>query len=249
MDYDQFEEKFVMSEKKTKKDREWKKIYQSVFDHYTIGNLFKAFLKANLEGLIHIISLGKEANVFRAVTRNGEERAIKVYRVETSDFKHMYDYIEGDPRFPNVNKKKRKLIEAWCQKEFKNLSLAKKAGVSCPKPYAFSGNVLVMQYIGDKEPAPLIKDINLDDPEKAARLVVGDMRKMYKANLVHSDLSEFNLLYWKKKPWLIDFAQGVSLGHPKAMEFLERDARNISRYFSKLGVNITKEDVLKAVTK
>ncbi len=247
MKFESFEKEFLLTEKRTIKDREWKKIYDSVFDHYTIGNLFRAFLKADLQGLVHVISLGKEANVFKALTRDGKKRAVKIYRVETSDFRRMYEYINGDPRFPRVSRNRRKLVEAWCQKEFRNLGIGKEAGVRCPKPYAFAGNVLVMQYIGNETPAPLLKDTIIDNPEETLEEIVNDMKKLYSYGLVHSDLSEFNILYWRKKPWLIDFAQGVSLGHPRAREFLERDARNIANYFSKLGINVTMDDILSKV--
>ncbi len=223
-------------EKRTRKDREWRKIWQKVFDHYTLHNLFRAILKANLEGLEGVVSLGKEAIVFKATTREGDPRAVKVYRVETSDFKRMHDYIQGDPRFQNVPKSKRKLVETWCQKEYKNLTIAEKAKIHAPKPYAFAGNVLVMQFIGDEWAAPLIKDVEMDDPESAFESVVDDMKTLYKNGLVHSDLSEFNILYWEEIPWLIDFAQGMVLKHPKADEFLIRDCKNITNFFSKRGV-------------
>ncbi len=245
MDFSEFEERILAPvERKTQKDREWRKIWQSVFDHYTLHNLFRIFLKADLEGLVSIVSPGKEASVFKAVTRKGEPRAVKIYRVETSDFKRMHEYIQGDPRFYKVPKNKRKLVETWCQKEFKNLSIARDAGVHSPKPYAFAGNVLVMEFLGDEWAAPLIKDVELEDPEKAFWSIAEDMKKLYKAGLVHSDLSEFNILYWKNTPWLIDFAQGMLLQHPKAEEFLDRDARNIARFFNKLGVKTTREELI-----
>ncbi len=234
-------------EKRTQKDREWRKIWQKVFDHYTLHNLFRAILKANLEGLEGVVSLGKEAIVFKAKTRDGKPRAVKIYRVETSNFKKMQDYIQGDPRFQNVPKSKRKLVETWCQKEYKNLVIAKGARVHSPEPFAFAGNVLVMEFIGDDWAAPLIKDAEIEEPENALKLIMEDMKKLYKAGLVHSDLSEFNILYWKKTPWLIDFAQGMLLKHPKADEFLKRDCDNIAKFFKKIGVKTSGNEILEFV--
>ena len=248
MDYQKFEERFLGNlEKRTKKDREWKKIWEKVFDHYTLGNLFKVFVKSDLEGLEYLVSLGKEAVIFKAITRKDKPVAVKIFRVETSDFKKMNEYIVGDPRFQNVPRNKRRLVEAWCKKEFKNLLIAEKARVHAPKPYSFSGNVLVMQFLGNEWAAPLIKDVEIDDPEKAFWSIVKDMKKLYKNGLVHSDISEFNILYWKGKPWLIDFAQGMLLKHPKAEEFLRRDTKNVISFFKKMGFEKDESSIMQFI--
>ena len=62
------------------------------------------------------------------------------------------------------------------------------------------------------------------------------MRLAYqKANLVHGDLSEYNILYYRKKPYVIDWAQAVVKDHCMSGEWLDRDIKNITRYFNKLG--------------
>ncbi len=51
---------------------------------------------------------------------------------------------------------------------------------------------------------------------------------MYKkARLVHGDVSAFNILIYRKKPYLIDVGQGVLLGHPNSHDFLKRDIKNM----------------------
>ena len=45
-------------------------------------------------------------------------------------------------------------------------------------------------------------------------------------------------------PVLIDFSQGVLRDHPYADELLRRDAANISKYFSGLGADARKEEIL-----
>lgn len=55
------------------------------------------------------------------------------------------------------------------------------------------------------------------------------MKTMYKdCLLVHSDLSEYNLLWWKDQLYVIDVAQAVDAMHPRAMQFLLRDCRTVS---------------------
>lgn len=50
-----------------------------------------------------------------------------------------------------------------------------------------------------------------------------------KCALVHGDLSEYNLLWFEDKVWVIDVSQSVELTHPKAMEFLFRDCYNVCK--------------------
>jgi len=54
------------------------------------------------------------------------------------------------------------------------------------------------------------------------------MKTMYKdCLLVHADLSEYNLLWWKDQLYVIDVAQAVDAMHPRAMQFLLRDCRTV----------------------
>jgi len=63
------------------------------------------------------------------------------------------------------------------------------------------------------------------------------MRVMYhQCRLVHADLSEYNMLYWKSKLWVIDVSQSVEHDHPSSLEFLRMDCTNTSAYFAKKGV-------------
>ncbi|KAG8009667.1 Serine/threonine-protein kinase RIO3 [Nibea albiflora] len=47
-------------------------------------------------------------------------------------------------------------------------------------------------------------------------------------NLVHADLSEYNMLWHDGKVWLIDVSQSIEPTHPHGLEFLFRDCRNVS---------------------
>jgi serine/threonine-protein kinase RIO1 len=73
--------------------------------------------------------------------------------------------------------------------------------------------------------------------------ILEDVRKMYRAGLVHADLSEYNVMLGDV-PYLIDFGQGVIMRHPRAERFLERDVAIILKYFEKRGM---KRDVEKTL--
>jgi len=183
-----------------------------------------------------VVSAGKEARVYWAKNRRGEDVAVKIYLTTTAEFrKSIRQYIIGDPRFESVSGDLRKLILKWVQKEYKNLKRMYEAGVRVPKPYYAYRNILVMEFIGENGiRAPLLKEVRLTDEEyvEIYEKIVHYIKLMYnKAKLVHADLSEYNIMLYGGEPVIIDVSQAVTLDHPMAMYFLIRDIKNIIRYF------------------
>lgn len=222
------------------------KTMHNVFDAFTNQTIFKLISQGHFDGLQSPISIGKEANLFTA--KKGEGRVIvKIYRLEACDFNRMYDYIKEDPRYQNLTGKKRKIILAWVQREFRNLLLAREAGVTVPTPFTFMNNVVVMELIGDKEISPKLKDSPPEKPQEFLDEIIDNMRKLYKAGLVHADLSPFNILNYNERPVFIDFSQCSSKGTSRANEFLERDITNVVNFFKKLGLAPDKEKIKKQI--
>jgi len=63
------------------------------------------------------------------------------------------------------------------------------------------------------------------------------MRRMYwDAQLVHGDLSAYNMLYADRTVWIVDVSQAVLNTHPEAATFLLRDCRNVAGFFTDVGV-------------
>jgi RIO kinase 1 len=222
-----------------------RKTYDQVFDKNTLLTLYKMISKGVIDTLDYPISTGKEGNVFRATHEDGEALAVKIYRTSTSTYKNLTKYITGDPRFRNIPKDHRGIIFLWAQKEYKNLLRMRNAGIRSPEPKKLIKNVLVMEYIGnEKQPAPMLKDIELADNKKGFESIKKMIRDLYQeAKLVHGDLSEYNILVENDHCFLIDVGQSVVLEHPLASELLHRDVTNISRYFKKLGVRIKENEL------
>jgi RIO kinase 1 len=226
-----------------------RKTQDEVFDKKTLLTLGKFISDGVIDIVDFPISTGKEGNVFRGVTPDKKLVAVKIYRTSTSTFKHILKYIIGDPRFESIRKTRMDIVYAWTKKEFKNLERLKKTGVRAPKPIVYRKNVLVMEYIGDEEkPAPLLKDVTLDNPKDVFDEIVDFVVKMYrKAELVHGDISAFNILMHEEKPYLIDLGQGVLIEHPNAHDFLKRDIRNIVRYFKKFNIQADENKIYKKI--
>lgn len=239
---DDLEKKNVDSKRIKKIDQTKKRAtVDSVFDERMYLQLNKLLKTGTLNRIEGIISAGKESNVYLAYGQNNEEYAIKIYKIDTNTSRWMRNYIVGDPRFKKVPNNVSKIIYLWASKEFKNLKRAHKAGLSVPVPIYIKNNVLIMEYIGfESIPAPKLKEIKTPkDPIKLLNEILYFIKNLYqKANLVHGDLSEFNILYHNQKPVIIDISQAVTIHHPKAEIYLVRDITNIFNYFEKIGVEV-----------
>ena len=213
------------------KDADNLKVREDVFDDVTLLALYKLVHKKWFSVLGGSISTGKEANVFYA-ERDGVAAAIKIYRIRTANFTTMSSYILGDRRFSHVKKAKKELIFAWTKKEFANLVRARDAGIAVPEPLVWDRNILIMSFLGEGEiPYPQLRNVELQDPQKTYTQIISMIDTLYKkAELVHADLSEFNILY-SDQPYVIDMGQSVTRDHPRALSFLMRDIRNINRFF------------------
>ncbi len=227
---------------------EQRRTFAKVFDRGTIRAVHRLAMKGHFDVLEFVVSTGKEAHVFRARDRARNSRAVKIYKIGTSDFNRMHRYLQGDVRFKNVRQNKRDIVFAWTRKEFKNLSLMNKAGVRAPMPVAFFENVLVMEFIGlpgTEEAALTLKELPMPDLPKAYATVVDFLaRLLYKAELVYADFSEYNILNNTQELVLIDAGQAVLTTHPEAKEFFERDAQNVANYFTKLGLKKSREELV-----
>ncbi|MBS7659511.1 serine protein kinase RIO [Candidatus Bathyarchaeota archaeon] len=225
---------------KEKRSEEYE-VLEEVFDRSTLMVIYDFMNAGVIDRIFGVVQSGKEARVYWGKDKNGNELAIKIYLTVSAEFrKGMLKYIEGDPRFKNVKRDTRSLIFTWAQKEFKNLELAMAAGVRVPKPIAVRNNVLIMEFIGKNGvSAPTLKEQPPEDPEHIYRTILVYMKRLYqRAELVHGDLSEYNVMVWNGRPVIIDVSQAVPLSHPLADQLLNRDINNINRFFSRLGVNV-----------
>lgn len=225
------------------------KTYGGVFDNFTLRTLFKLSSQGYFDDIESLspVSIGKESNVFSA-KKSKSKVIIKIYRLETCDFNRMYDYIKYDPRYIGLKKQKRKIIFSWAQREYRNLLKARQAGVRVPTPHAFLNNVLVEEFIGNKQPAPKLKDKIPKNLKKFFNDIISQMQKLYMAGLIHADLSPFNILNLNDRPVIIDLSTCTPLDTPRADEYIRRDARNICNFFVRYGLKVNQEKIILKIT-
>ena len=228
------------------------KVEQSVFDDATFAAIYKLVQDGYVDAFGGPISTGKEANVYEALASDDgvdHDVAIKIYRINASNFQQMREYLEGDPRFEGIGSDKKKVVLAWTQKEFANLRRAEQAGVRVPKPIAVERNVLVMELVGlVEERARRLAEVDVENPETAYEVVREYMRRLHAAGLVHGDLSEYNMIIHDGELVVIDLGQAVTVHHPNAEEFLRRDCRNVAAFFGRQGLGTDGSELYEFVT-
>jgi len=243
------------------KDADQFKVEDSVFDDATYGALYKLVQDGYIQAFGGPLSTGKEANVYQALggpaameviegeTATDPEVAVKVYRINASDFRDMRGYLEGDPRFEGIGSDKSEVVKAWVRKEFANLERARQAGVRVPTPVAVERNVMVMEFIGTETGrAKRLSEVEIENPETAFEVVREYMCRLHDAGLVHGDLSEYNVVFHEGQLVVIDLGQAVTVHHPNSREFLERDCHNVATFFRRQGMDVSDEDLLAFVT-
>jgi RIO kinase 2 len=204
------------------------------YDCLAINTLVKAGV---IESFGQTLGVGKEADVYDALSPDGKRIAVKFHRL-------------GRPSFRQTRRKRGYIQEhsIWlfqshlaAEKEFQALKLVYKNGVSVPKPISQNRHVIAMGMIEGDE---LSKYKEIGQPQKIIKEVLRNVRKAYlKAHVIHADLSEYNIIL---KPdghiLIIDWPQYVMTDHANAEELLERDLKNVLTFFSrrfnvKLAVN------------
>lgn len=237
--------------RKTEKDVfDKNKVLEAVFDKSTVMLLSRLINNGIISYVNGAVGAGKESQMYWAVDPSGQDIAVKIYLVTTSNFKKRYPYLIGDPRFTKIKRGTRSLVELWAKKEFRNLSKSFNSGISCPEPITVIKNILLMKFVGTNGvPSPTLVESEVDyaDYEKA----IGIISDLYqKAELVHADLSEYNIFKTEDGLVVFDFGSAVDIRHPKTKEFLERDISNITRFFVKRGLTVDNPiDVFERVTK
>ncbi|MFX1315578.1 MAG: RIO1 family regulatory kinase/ATPase [Promethearchaeota archaeon] len=177
-----------------------------------------------------IIGKGKESDVYSCMDDNKNIFALKIYRMGRTSFKNI-------KRFRDLVGERAHLSWLYinrlaAKKEFKALKKIFMLNLNTPKPIAYNRHIVVMSYLRGKE---LIYFKHIKNPERLFNRIIKQMYIIYqKANMIHGDLGEFNIVLDEEGNILIiDWLQWIPSDHPNANSFLERDIINICNYFQR----------------
>ncbi|MEA2090238.1 MAG: RIO1 family regulatory kinase/ATPase [Thermoproteota archaeon] len=195
------------------------------YDCLALQDLVKADV---LEAFGKPLGVGKESDVYDALTPEGRRVAVKLHRLGRTSFRQTRrkrGYVTERRR---VNWLYQAKLAA--EKEFEALKLVYSVGVAVPEPISQNRHIIVMGMI---EGAELFRYKEFPRPEKTLKEILLNVRKAYlKAGVVHADLSEYNVILQPNLHILIiDWPQYVKRNHPNAEQLLKRDIQNILKFF------------------
>jgi RIO kinase 1 len=206
-----------------------------------------------------VVKSGKEATVYlcRGGERSGERLvAAKVYRsAHNRMFRNDSAYEEGGMRAAGRREKVaaakrtafgREVRHArWLGREHETLSILHPAGARVPRPVAALEGLVLLSWIGDgDEAAPHLRQVEPDsrNARRLLDLLLEQVELFLACNVVHGDLSEYNVLVRDGEPVVIDFPQAVDARFNRnARELLRRDLENLNRFFSRRGAGFEPE--------
>jgi RIO kinase 1 len=129
---------------------------------------------------------------------------------------------------------------SWLMHEYTTMDQLYRAGAAVPLPLAFADNAILMAYYGDdRRAAPTLNEVRLarDEAEPLFHEVLRNIDVLLQHNLIHGDLSAYNILYWQGRVVLIDFPQVADVRtNSNADAILRRDITRVCEYFSRQGV-------------
>jgi RIO kinase 1 len=207
-----------------------------------------------ITGVVRPIKSGKEASVHlcRAnPSTTGETlAALKVYHpLDRRNFHDEAIYRDGEwikERRTRVALEKRtkygREVQGgiWVNREWETLQALAEAGADVPRPIYRTEEAILMGYIGDEDDAaPQLRAYRpeRDEAESMFRQLIRNVEVMLGANVIHADLSPYNVLVWDGRAIVIDVPQAVDPRKNRhAEELLRRDVERVVEYFERFGV-------------
>ncbi|PWU80814.1 MAG: hypothetical protein DLM72_10115 [Candidatus Nitrosopolaris wilkensis] len=200
-----------------------------------------------ISGIGKPIGVGKESDVYEAVTDRQEERAVKFFRIGRISFREV-------TKKRSFALKEHDRIHHWllvnisaAKKEIGMLQRLKNTGISLPLPLYRTMHCIAMNRING---ARLVSVKDLEQPSTVLQNILLSIGIAYKNHIIHSDLSEYNVLVGETScdVWIIDWPQAVATDHPNAQQLIKRDVFNIVRFFNRrFGVGKNLDDALRDV--
>lgn len=225
------------------------------------------YLEGLITDVLMLVKGGKEANVYlcQAHPSTGYELlAAKVYRPQQfRNLRNDSTYREGreildserggvvqrrsDSREMRALKNKtnfgsQMLHQSWLGYEYNTLAKIHDLGASVPKPLSMGENAIVMEYVGNAQmAAPILGSVKLepDQVEPIFEEIMRNIELMLSKELIHGDLSGYNILFWENEITFIDFPQVTSaLSNRNAFTIFQRDITRVCDYFSMQGKHV-----------
>ncbi|SOV21171.1 serine/threonine protein kinase RIO2 [Plasmodium sp. DRC-Itaito] len=189
----------------------------------------RTFLKRGiLKSIGNQIGVGKESDIYICKDVNDNLLCLKIHRLGRISFrtiKNNRDYY-GKKCFRNWLY----LSRIAATKEYAYLKALYENKFPVPKPHDINRHMIIMSYINGYP----LSHVKLNNPYKVIDILFNILVKFAKADIIHGDYNEFNILIDDdENVTIIDFPQIVSLGHANAKMYFERDIKCVINHFFK----------------
>jgi RIO kinase 1 len=123
----------------------------------------------------------------------------------------------------------------WTAREWEVLQRLHDAGLSVPRPVHATDRAILMELCGDSE-GGIARPLAASRLSPAASLalfdaICTDVERMLWLDVLHADLSPFNILWDGERYRIIDFPQAVDPRfNGNTLSFLQRDLENVGNF-------------------
>ncbi|KAF2834422.1 RIO1-domain-containing protein [Patellaria atrata CBS 101060] len=199
------------------------------------------------------IGVGKESDIYVVASSTGEQRVLKIHRLGRISFRTVKanrDYLRNRSSSSWMY-----MSRLAALKEYAFMKALRENGFPVPEPIAQSRHTIVMSLINA---FPLRQISSVPDPASLYGDLIAMILRLARFGLIHGDFNEFNILIDERTqfpvhsavkvddtncmleeaeiallPILIDFPQMVSISHPNAEFYFDRDVGCIKRFFER----------------
>ena len=190
-----------------------------------------AFVKGGvLEALGPSLGVGKESDVYSALSPSREDLVVKFQRLGRTSFRQTRrtrGYVAGRRHISWLYQSR-----LAAEREYNALQSVFTKMPVVPKPIAQNRHTVVMSFFAGEQ---LLHCKILDEPKQLMQQILQSVREIYiKLGIIHADLSEYNILINEDGSFIIiDWPQYVTRDHPDARTLIERDVKTICDFFSR----------------
>jgi len=201
--------------------------YRLTFSGYDYLALKALTTRGSVQSVGNQIGVGKESDIYIIADEEENQHALKLHRLGRTSFrklKQKRDYLKHRKNVSWLY-----LSRLAAVKEYAYMKALHDNGYPVPKPIDFNRHAVVMELV-DGHPLCQVHDVA--DPSALHNDLMELIIRLGSYGLIHCDFNEFNLIINENdKVTVIDFPQMVSISHPNAQWYFERDVQCIRDFF------------------
>jgi len=175
------------------------------------------------------IGVGKESNIYVVADLEDKPICLKLHRLGRTCFRNLKEKRDYHAHRHKAGWLYLSRISAT--KEFAYMEALSKRGFPVPKPIDVNRHCVIMELVNGH---PLCRLYEVDSVENLYDDLMNLIVRFAQHGVIHGDFNEFNIMINnEEKPIVIDFPQMMSVSHPNAQMYFDRDVNCIRAFFKK----------------